>query len=213
MVDPYAILGTEPSASIDQVRHAYRARTKLFHPDAGGSHENFIALTSAYEQILDNIKNGRSCEPHHPPPAQAAEPATSPSPPYPAARRSSNLRRQSSKTEDSNRYAWKDRLSLREISIQIYENYVKNMADNQRRYRRSRQAREAKYFQVMQELINDVRRTNLFLAFRWRCELARSRASHAIHRLFDDARFLCKYCLWALHLRCLQLTLFSSSSR
>jgi curved DNA-binding protein CbpA len=211
MVDPYAILGTEPSASIDQVRHAYRARTKLFHPDTGGSHENFIALTFAYEQVLDNIKNGQSSEPVRPP-APAGKPATSPPPRYPAARRSSNLRRQSSKTENSNGYAWGDGLSLREISIQIYEKYVKNMVDNQRRYRRSRQARESKYFQVMQELINDVGRTNLFLAVRWRCQLARSRASYAVHRLFDDATFICKYCLWSVHLRCLQLSLFVSPS-
>ena len=33
MRDPYAVLGLEPSATTDQVRAAYRARSMLLHPD------------------------------------------------------------------------------------------------------------------------------------------------------------------------------------
>jgi len=45
-----AVLGVAPPFSRDQVRAAFRARSKEFHPDVGGDPGAFIRLLSAYEQ-------------------------------------------------------------------------------------------------------------------------------------------------------------------
>jgi hypothetical protein len=44
------VLGISPPFHSGQVRSAYRAKSKQFHPDTGGDHEEFIRLQSAYEQ-------------------------------------------------------------------------------------------------------------------------------------------------------------------
>ena len=48
-----AVLGVEPPFSVAKVRDAYRARSKSAHPDAGGSHVEFVRLQAAYEEALD----------------------------------------------------------------------------------------------------------------------------------------------------------------
>jgi curved DNA-binding protein CbpA len=35
-----------------EVKAAYRKQVKQFHPDQGGSHEEFLALQAAYEEAL-----------------------------------------------------------------------------------------------------------------------------------------------------------------
>jgi len=61
MIDPYAVLGLEPSASVDEVRAAYRARSMLLHPDLHQGRPEHVRreaeramtqLTQAYEAAL-----------------------------------------------------------------------------------------------------------------------------------------------------------------
>jgi curved DNA-binding protein CbpA len=56
--DPYAVLGVSPSASADDIRHAYRTLARRFHPDADG-HEaraaaRFAQATEAYDLLIDD---------------------------------------------------------------------------------------------------------------------------------------------------------------
>jgi hypothetical protein len=56
----YKILGLTESASVDDIKRAYRNRAKEIHPDKNGNpdaHEQFILLTEAYEYLL-NLKSG-----------------------------------------------------------------------------------------------------------------------------------------------------------
>lgn len=49
----YEVLGVSSSASLDQIKTAYRDKSKLWHPDTqGGSNEKMVALNHAYEQAL-----------------------------------------------------------------------------------------------------------------------------------------------------------------
>ena len=45
-----AVLRIAPPFHSRQVRSAYRARSKLVHPDAGGDHADFVRLHTAYDQ-------------------------------------------------------------------------------------------------------------------------------------------------------------------
>ena len=48
-----SVLGVDPPFSVAKVRDAYRTRSKLAHPDLGGSHVEFIRLRTAYEEALE----------------------------------------------------------------------------------------------------------------------------------------------------------------
>lgn len=48
----WEILGLERTASLDQINDAYRQAAKKAHPDAGGSHEEFVNLQAAYNAAL-----------------------------------------------------------------------------------------------------------------------------------------------------------------
>jgi hypothetical protein len=53
----YQRLGLLPGASIAEVKKAWRVRSRQAHPDApGGEAEDFMALKSAYERILAQLK-------------------------------------------------------------------------------------------------------------------------------------------------------------
>ena len=56
MTDPYQILNISSGASEQQVKDAYRTLAKRYHPDVSkeaDAAEKFIAITEAYETILD----------------------------------------------------------------------------------------------------------------------------------------------------------------
>jgi DnaJ-class molecular chaperone len=54
--DPYIILGVEKDASADDIKKAYKNKSKTAHPDHGGSPEEFDALKKAYEILTDASK-------------------------------------------------------------------------------------------------------------------------------------------------------------
>ncbi|MBR4941580.1 MAG: J domain-containing protein [Clostridia bacterium] len=64
-MDPYKVLGVAPSASDDEIRAAYRALAKKYHPDnyvnnpvADLAAEKMKEINAAYEQIQEMRKGG-----------------------------------------------------------------------------------------------------------------------------------------------------------
>lgn len=67
--DPYAVLGVAPTASDDEVRAAYRARSMLLHPDLHQGRPEAVRqeaeramaqLTAAYEAVLAGRARGQA---------------------------------------------------------------------------------------------------------------------------------------------------------
>jgi curved DNA-binding protein CbpA len=55
----YAELGVSPTASIQEIKSAYRALVKIYHPDINKIHvavEKFKRITAAYEVLTDERK-------------------------------------------------------------------------------------------------------------------------------------------------------------
>jgi len=52
----YEILGVKPDASKADIRNAFRALSKVHHPDAGGDENDFKRLRSAYDEGLKIAK-------------------------------------------------------------------------------------------------------------------------------------------------------------
>jgi hypothetical protein len=50
-LDPRAILGVGPDASLEEIREAYRVKSKKHHPDAGGDEWAFRMVVRAYEVL------------------------------------------------------------------------------------------------------------------------------------------------------------------
>lgn len=50
-IDPHAVLGVPGDASLEQIRDAYRTKSKRYHPDVGGEDWTFRVLTQAYELL------------------------------------------------------------------------------------------------------------------------------------------------------------------
>lgn len=65
MSDPYKILGVSRDASDDEIKKAYRQLSRKYHPDANINNPNkdkaeemFKLVQQAYDQIMDQRKNG-----------------------------------------------------------------------------------------------------------------------------------------------------------
>lgn len=62
MSDPYKVLGIDRNASDDEVKKAYRNLARKYHPDRNpgnqAAEDMFKVVTEAYEQIMDERKNG-----------------------------------------------------------------------------------------------------------------------------------------------------------
>ncbi len=63
MRDPYAVLGVPPSATDDEIKKAYRALCRKYHPDVNRddpkrAEEKFKEVGEAYRQIMD-IRSGK----------------------------------------------------------------------------------------------------------------------------------------------------------
>lgn len=59
MRDLFAVLGLDSSASPGQVKHAYRVKAKVTHPDVGGSVEEFEAVNEAYRILSDPTRRAK----------------------------------------------------------------------------------------------------------------------------------------------------------
>jgi len=51
----YGVLGAAPSASPVDIRAAFRLKSKVTHPDSGGSHEGHVRVNLAYEVLSDPV--------------------------------------------------------------------------------------------------------------------------------------------------------------
>ena len=67
MSDPYKVLGISRDATDDEVKKAYRELSRKYHPDANVNNPNkdkaeemFKLVQQAYDQIMDERKNGTS---------------------------------------------------------------------------------------------------------------------------------------------------------
>lgn len=90
----YALLGVDPSASPEEIRKAYRAAAREFHPDLNSSlkaTQEFQLLGRAYEVLSDECSRKEydplyGAPPPPPPPKSNQKPATpKPPPPPPSA--------------------------------------------------------------------------------------------------------------------------------
>jgi len=55
----YRLLQLPAEANLADVRRQYRELAKLYHPDAGGDHTDFLALQQAYEQVVEYLLTQR----------------------------------------------------------------------------------------------------------------------------------------------------------
>lgn len=83
-IDPAAVLGVGPEASLQEIRDAYRAKAKRYHPDAGGEEWAFRVLVTAYETLCaERVDRAADREWHAPPRPHRAPAGSSPPPPPP----------------------------------------------------------------------------------------------------------------------------------
>ena len=55
----YHLLQLPAEANLADVRRQYRELAKLYHPDTGGDHTDFLALQQAYEQVMEYLHTCR----------------------------------------------------------------------------------------------------------------------------------------------------------
>lgn len=53
----YEVLSVRPQATEQEVRNAYKALARIYHPDSGGRKEDFIKLKAAYDEALEMVQN------------------------------------------------------------------------------------------------------------------------------------------------------------
>ncbi len=62
-LDPRTVLGVGPSASMEEIHEAYRAKSKKHHPDMGGDEWAFRMVTRAYEVLKTTAETGPAARP------------------------------------------------------------------------------------------------------------------------------------------------------
>jgi len=77
-IDPLKVLGVPADATIEQIREAYRAKAKRYHPDTGGEDWVFRILSQSYE-LLCSARVVRAAHFEAAPPPAAARPRREPS--------------------------------------------------------------------------------------------------------------------------------------
>lgn len=66
-IDPLTVLGVPADATLEQIRDAYRRKTKLHHPDAGGEEWAFRVLVQSYEVLSTaRVMRAARAEPERP---------------------------------------------------------------------------------------------------------------------------------------------------
>ncbi len=55
----YSLLHLQAEVSLADVHRQYRKLAKLYHPDAGGDHADFLALQLAYERVVEYLQTLR----------------------------------------------------------------------------------------------------------------------------------------------------------
>ena len=58
-VDPYGLLGIAATATLDDVKAAFRKKALEHHPDQGGTPEAFMAMKRAYDAIVKRRARAR----------------------------------------------------------------------------------------------------------------------------------------------------------
>jgi curved DNA-binding protein CbpA len=56
-LDPYVVLGVARDATADQLKEAYRAKSRRYHPDHGGDDWAFKIVVRAYELLSDSPRH------------------------------------------------------------------------------------------------------------------------------------------------------------
>jgi hypothetical protein len=72
-IDPLKVLGVPPNATLEQIREAYRAKAKRYHPDTGGEDWVFRILSQSYE-LLSSARVVRAAHFEAAPPPPPAAP-------------------------------------------------------------------------------------------------------------------------------------------
>ena len=81
-IDPSRVLGVAADASLEQIRDAYRALTKKYHPDHGGDEWAFRMVVRSYE-VLGRARVAHRAAADDPPPSAGSTPRPGPSAPPP----------------------------------------------------------------------------------------------------------------------------------
>ncbi len=58
--NPFSILGVDPSASLEELKFAFRKKALEHHPDQGGDGHEFILIKRAYDRLVERRTRHRA---------------------------------------------------------------------------------------------------------------------------------------------------------